>query len=145
MIKTEKEYLESKSRLEQEYKSLEGHEMKMKAAGMNKEQIKIAMDPLVSFTLQLKEEVLEYEKLKRGQFDPFVNLNGLGRALIAFRIYKGMSQKDLAEKLGVSEPQVSRDERNEYHGASIEKIQRVLDVLNIKLQSKIEEDFRSVV
>jgi len=145
MIKTEKEYLESKSRLEQEYKSLEEHKKKMKAAGMSNEQIKIAMDPLVSFTLQLKEEVLEYEKLKRGQFDPFVNLNGLGRALIAFRIYKGMSQKDLADKLGVSEPQVSRDERNEYHGASIEKIQRVLDTLNIRLQSKIEDDFRSVV
>ncbi len=145
MIKTEKEYLESKSRLEQEYKSLEEHKKKMKAASMNSEQIKIAMDPLVSFTLQLKEEVLEYEKLKRGQFDPFVNLNGLGRALIAVRIYKGMSQKDLAEKLGVLEPQVSRDERNEYHGASIEKIQKVLDTLNIKLQSKFVEDFRSVV
>jgi DNA-directed RNA polymerase specialized sigma subunit len=145
VIKTEKEYLESKSRLEQEYKSLEEHKKKMKAANMNSEQIKIAMDPLVSFSLQLKEEVLEYEKLKRGQFDPFVNLNGLGRALIAFRIYKGMSQKDLAEKLGVSEPQVSRDERNEYHGASIEKIQKVLDTLGIKLKSKIEEDFRSLV
>lgn len=98
-----------------------------------------------AFTLQLKEEVLEYEKLKRGQFDPFVNLNGLGRALTAFRIYKGMSQKDLAEKLGVSEPQVSRDERNEYHGASVREFLKVLDSLNIKLQSKFEEDFRSVV
>ena len=145
MIKTEKEYLEAKTRLDQEYKALEGHEKKMKAAGLNNEQIKLAMDPLVSFTLQLKEEVAEYEKLKRGQFDPFVNLNGLGRALIAFRIYKGMSQKDLADKLGVSEPQVSRDERNEYHGASLEKIQRVLDALSMKLQSKVEEDFRNVI
>ena len=144
MIKTEKDYLEAKSRLDQEYKTLENHEKKMKAVGLTDEQISLAIDPLVSFTLQLKEEVAEYEKLKRGQFDPFVNLEGLGRTLIALRIYKGMSQKDLADKLGVSEPQVSRDERNEYHGASIEKVQRVLDALNVKIESKLG-DIRSAV
>ncbi|MBL7668899.1 MAG: helix-turn-helix transcriptional regulator [Bdellovibrionaceae bacterium] len=145
MIKTEKEYQEAKIRLEQEYKTLEDHEKKMKAAGLNAEQMKLAIDPLVSFTLQLREEVAEYEKLKRGQFDTFVNLSGLGRTLIALRIYKGMTQKDLAEKLKVSEPQVSRDERNEYHGASIEKIQKVLDILEVKIESKIEPDVRSVI
>lgn len=144
MIKTEKDYLEAKSRLTQERKSLEQHETKMKAAGMTAEQIKIAMDPLISFTVQLKEEVAEYEKLKRGQFDPLVNLDGLGRTLIALRIYKGISQRDLADKLGVSEPQVSRDERNEYHGASIEKVQRVLDALNVKIESKLA-DIRNAV
>jgi hypothetical protein len=145
MIKTEKEYLEAKNRLQQEYKTLEDHENKMKVAGLNKEQIKLAIDPLVSFTLQLREEVEEYEKLKRGQFDNFVNLSGLGRTLIALRIYKGITQKDLAEKLGVLEPQVSRDERNEYHGASIEKIQKVLNALNVTIKSEIRPDFRSVV
>jgi DNA-directed RNA polymerase specialized sigma subunit len=145
MIKTEKEYLEAKNRLEQEYKTLEDHKNKMKVAGLNKEQIKLAIDPLVSFTLQLREEVEEYEKLKRGQFDSFVNLSGLGRTLIALRIYKGITQKDLAEKLGVLEPQVSRDERNEYHGASIEKIQKVLKALNVTIKSEISPDFRSVV
>jgi len=144
MIKTEKEYLEAKKRLEQEHRSLDIHKKKMKASGMSREQIKIAMNPLESFTLQLKEEVFEYEKLKRGQFDPFINLNGLGRSLVAFRIYKGITQKDLADKLEVSEPQISRDERNEYHGASIEKIQRVLDALGIKIQSTVEEDLRHV-
>lgn len=96
-------------------------------------------------TLQLREEVEEYERLKRGRFDTFVNLSGLGRTLIALRIYKGMTQKELGEKLGVSEPQVSRDERNEYHGASIEKIQRVLNALDVTIKSEIEADFRNVV
>ena len=145
MIKTEKEYLEAKKRLEQEYKSLADHETKMKSAGLNPEQTKLAIDPLLSFTLQLREEVEEYEKLKRGQFDVFVNLSGLGRTLTALRIYKGMTQKDLAEKLGVLEPQVSRDERNEYHGASIEKIQKVLNALNVTIKSEIDADFKSVV
>ena len=144
MIKTEKEYLEAKKRLEQEYKTMDEHEIKMKSAGLNSEQIKLAIDPLKSFSIQPREEVEEYERLKRGQFDVVVNLNGLGRTLIALRIYKGMSQKDLAEKLGVLEPQISRDERNEYHGASIEKIQKVLNALDVTIKSEISADFRKV-
>lgn len=145
MIKTEKEYLEAKVRLAVEFKELDAHTEKMKKAGLNQEQIKLALDPLVSFALQLKEEVEEYEKLKRGQFDILENFNGIGRMLVALRIFKGMKQKDLAEKLGVNEAQVSRDEKNEYHGAAIEKIQKVLDALGVKLKSAIETDFKDAV
>lgn len=145
MIKTEKEYIESKKRLEQEFKALEDHQLKMQKAGMTKEQIQLAIDPLASFTLQLKEEVEEYEKLKRGQFDILENLNGIGHTLVALRIFKGMKQKDLAEKLGVLETQVSRDERNEYHGSSIEKIQKVLDALGVKLKTAIEAGYLDAV
>ena len=145
MIKTEKEYQEAKTRLDKEFKTLETHQVKMRSAGLSKEQINLAIEPLASFAIQLREEVEEYEKLKRGQFDKFVNLTGLGRTLIALRIFKGMTQKDLAEKLQVSEPQISRDERNEYHGASIEKIQKVLTALDVALTSEIATDLRSVV
>lgn len=145
MIKTEKEYIESKKRLEQEFKVLEDHQLKMKKSGMTKSQIQLAMDPLTSFTLQLKEEVEEYEKLKRGQFDILENLNGIGHTLVALRIFKGMRQKDLAEKLGVLEAQVSRDERNEYHGSSIEKIQKVLDALGVKLKTEIEAEYLDAI
>ena len=145
MIKTEKEYIEFKKRLEQEFKALEDHQKKMKQAGMTKEQIQLAIDPLASFTLQLKEEVEKYEKLKRGQFEVIENLNGIGHTLVALRIFKGMKQKDLAKKLGVLEAQVSRDERNEYHGSSIEKIQKVLDALGVKLKTAVETGYLDAV
>jgi DNA-directed RNA polymerase specialized sigma subunit len=144
MIKTEKEYQEAKKRLESEFKALEDHQLKMQKAGLSQDQIQLAIDPLASFAHQLKEEVGEYEKLKRGQFDEIENLNGLGRMLVALRIFKGLKQKELAEKLGVKESQVSRDENNEYHGASIEKVQKVLSVLGVKLTSEVEASFRDV-
>ena len=145
MIKTEKEYIESKKRLEQEFKALEDHQLKMKKSGMTKDQIQLAIDPLASFTLQLREEVEEYEKLKRGQFDILENLNGIGHTLVALRIFKGIKQKELAQKLGVKEAQVSRDERNEYHGASIEKVQKVLEALGATLKSAVETSFQDAV
>ena len=48
------------------------------------------------------------------------------------RIANGLSQRELADRLadrlGVSEPQVSCDECNEYHGITIERAQRILDL-----------------
>ena len=38
--------------------------------------------------------------------------------LIALWIAKGLTQRELAERLEVSEMQVSRDERNEYYGVT---------------------------
>ena len=46
------------------------------------------------------------------------NFSGIGRLLIALWIAKGLTQRELAERLEVSETQVSRDERNEYHGVT---------------------------
>lgn len=138
MIKTENEYIEAKKRLQDEFHAIEEQKAKLKKSGFNKQQIQLAIDPLTTFALQLQEEVEEYEKLMRGQFDPLESLNGVGHLLVGLRIYKGMKQKELAEKLGIKEPQVSRDERNEYHGASIDKIQKVLEALNVELRSEIK-------
>lgn len=74
-----------------------------------------------SFSLQLAEEVESYERLKRGQFSEIENLHGLGRLLIGLRIARNLSQRELADKLGVHESQVSRDERNEYHGVTVRR------------------------
>lgn len=145
MIKTEKEYLESKRRLADEQNMIEGQRVKLKLAGLSKDQIKLAIDPLESFTLQLKEEIEEYERLKRGDFDDLINLYGLGRALVAYRIFRGIKQSELAAKLKVKESQVSRDESNEYYGASLEKIQKVMEALEMRAKTMIVEQFKSVV
>jgi len=61
----------------------------------------------------------------------------IGRILIGLRIYRNMSQKALADLLGVSEAQVSRDERNEYHGITLEKAQRIINVLGANINLTI--------
>ena len=60
-------------------------------------------------------EVEEYEKTVTGDFDPYTcQLNEIGRHLIKLRIWRGLSQTELANKLGIKPTQVSRDERFEY-------------------------------
>ena len=145
MIKTEKEYNEAKKRLTDEQKIIEEQQIKLKKAGLTKNQLNLAIDPLRSFLFQLKEEIEEYERLKRGEFGDLINFYGIGRTLVALRIFKKIKQSELAAKLSVKESQVSRDESNEYHGASIEKIQKVLEALGVRLKTTVECQYKEVV
>ena len=112
---------------------------RLEAAGLTAEEVERALDPLRSFHLQLAEEIESYERLRRGDLGELVNLHGLGRTLIALRIARGLTQRELAEKLGVHESQVSRDERNEYHGITVERAARVLDAMGASCRSRFTE------
>ena len=66
------------------------------------------------------------------------NLGGLGRLLVSLRVFKGVGQRELAARLGVHESQVSRDERNEYRGVTLERAGRVLEALGAELTTTVE-------
>jgi ribosome-binding protein aMBF1 (putative translation factor) len=138
MIRNETEYKEAVNRLSEERSRLEEHRKRLEEAKLQKDEIKRILDPMVSFHLQLEEEVASYERLKRGEFEELDNLSGLGHLLIALRIAQGISQRELAKRLDVHESQVSRDERNEYFGITLERAVKILDALNVKLRTKVE-------
>lgn len=138
MIRNESEYQKAVKRAEAEQQRFAEHEVAWREQGYTDEQVAKLREPLESFRLQLVEEIESYERLKQGQIGEFENLDGLGQVLIGLRIARGMSQRDLAKKLDVSETQVSRDERNEYHGVTVERAHRVLEALGVKLVTRVE-------
>lgn len=138
MIRNESEYQEASARLADERQRLAEHRTRLKEAGLGEEEIKHVIDPMESFHLQLKEEVESYERLKRGEFHELENLRGFGHLLISLRIAKGISQRELAKRLVVHESQVSRDERNEYFGITLERAVKILDALDVRLHTKVE-------
>lgn len=138
MIRNEAEYKEAVKRVGEEKRRLEEQRKSLEGMGLSADQVKRAIDPIRSFHLQLKEEVDSYERLKRGEFCEMRNLRGLGHLLISLRIARGMSQRDLAAKLGVNESQVSRDERNEYHGIRMDRAAQILDALGVELTTTVE-------
>jgi DNA-directed RNA polymerase specialized sigma subunit len=138
MIRNESEYRGAVQRLAEERGRLEDQKRRLAAMGLGDEEVKRTLDPLRSFHLQLEEEVRSYERLKRGEFGEVHNLRGVGQLLIALRISRGLSQRELAARLGVHESQVSRDERNEYHGVTLDRAGRILDALGVDLRSVVE-------
>lgn len=138
MIRNEAEYQEASKRLAEELGRLDEHRARLKDTGLSEIEIKRVIDPLESFHLQLREEVEAYERLKRGEFEELENLRGLGHLLITSRIAQGISQRDLARRLDVHESQVSRDERNEYFGITLERAAKILDALSVRLRTQVE-------
>jgi DNA-binding Xre family transcriptional regulator len=138
MIRNESEYQEAVERLAAEAGRLKEQQSQLREMGLARDEIKRAMDPMRSFHEQLKEEVASYERLKRGEFDEICNFEGFGRLLIALRIAQGISQRDLAQRLGVHESQVSRDERNEYHGITLDRANRILAILDVEMHSSVK-------
>jgi hypothetical protein len=120
MIRSEREYREALDRLKQDEEVIDLQRQKLSEHSLTEEEVNRALGPVLSFRDQLREEVEWYERARRRDFEVSVDVRDIGRTLIALRIANGLSQKELADKLGVSEAQVSRDERNEYHGIKLE-------------------------
>jgi predicted transcriptional regulator len=137
MIRNETEYQEAVKRVQQEEERFVQYAAEWKARGYGEQEVAKLLEPLRTFHAQLVEEIEYYQRLKQGRFDAFENLRGLGQLLIGLRIHLGMTQRQLAELLGVSETMVSRDERNEYHGITVQRATRVLEALGARIETRV--------
>jgi ribosome-binding protein aMBF1 (putative translation factor) len=137
MIRNQQEYREAIERANAEETRLDQHRARLGESGLGPGEVKRVMDPMLCFHEQLKEEIEHYERLKRGDFQTLENLEGIGQLLVSLRIARGLSQRELAKRLEVHETQVSRDERNEYHGVTLDRAVRVLKALGVRLETKV--------
>ncbi len=139
MIRSEQEYNKALERLEQDLVVLKDQKAHLEALGLMGKQLARALQPIQSFHEQLREEVRMYERMKRGDMGALRNLTSIGRWLIGVRIAKGLTQQELAERLGVAPSQVSRDETNDYHGISVDRAQRILEAMDVRFEAHLTE------
>jgi DNA-directed RNA polymerase specialized sigma subunit len=139
MIRNESEYQEAHRRRGQDREVAAAQRAAFVNAGFTPEEVDRGMEPLLSFQAQLDEEIAWYENVRRRNFPAIHRLTEIGQLLIAIRIANGLSQRQLADTLGVSEAVVSRDERNEYHGITVERAQRIFDALNESVVTTVQE------
>lgn len=142
MIRTEAEYQDALKRLEQDRQVISMQRSRLQELKLQESEVQRALEPALSFHEQLREEVETYERLKRGDIAPIESLNEIGRILIGLRIARGVTQRQLAELLEVSETQVSRDERNDYRGITVERAQRIIRALDgrVRLEAEVPID-----
>ena len=88
-----------------------------------------------SMIRQLEDELREYDRLKSGELTlPRVDrLDQIAPFIVKIRIAKGVSQTELARRLGVSKQVISRYEESDYQTVAISKLQEILDVIGVKM------------
>jgi HTH-type transcriptional regulator / antitoxin HipB len=88
---------------------------------------------------ELEQEIVEYDCLKSGQINKWTieSLQDLPNVMIKARIAVGMTQKELAEKIGVQEQQIQRYEANNYRAVGFDRLQEVMSALDMRISKAV--------
>jgi len=130
MIKNERQYRITRAQAAKFSKALENlrHQPNSQLHPMI---ARAQQDALRSQLGDLENELREYESLKSGDF-PMESLNAVAEVpsvLIKARIATGLSQRDLAERVGLKEQQIQRYEATDYAAANLSRIMEVANAL----------------
>jgi transcriptional regulator with XRE-family HTH domain len=90
---------------------------------------------------RMQEELSEYTSLKAGQTEvgEARTIGDIPRLLIRARIAAGLSQADLARRLGLKEQQIQRYESSDYEGASLGRLIEIGRALQVRLDGETED------
>ncbi len=88
----------------------------------------------------LEAELYEYEALKSGSLKTLEldSLEALPRVLIQARIAAGLTQEDLAARLGVKPQQIQRYESSDYQTASFARLREIARLLGLRVRESVE-------
>ena len=132
MIKNERQYRITRAQADRFSQTL--HSLRQRpggTGGMHSVIAKAQEDALRSQLVDLEDELREYESLKAGKFQlgELAIVADLPVVLIKARIAQGLSQRDLAKRLGLKEQQIQRYEATDYASASLTRIRQVVTAL----------------
>jgi ribosome-binding protein aMBF1 (putative translation factor) len=138
MIKNERQYRITKAMAARFQNNLTDLKQRPDAdGGVHPLIAKAREEALTSQLADLENELHEYESLKAGKFrlDSLKVVADLPSVLIKARIAQGLSQKELAERIGLKEQQIQRYEATDYASANLARIQEVASAFNVDVDS----------
>ena len=139
MIKNERERTRKQQQVKDYEQLIIQNRELLKRVGVSPEKIEEHIALNKASMEEIKAEIAEYDQLKNHTTPPSETITRIGDLLVKLRIYKGLTQKALAERMGVDETQVSRDERSHYKGVSLERLLKVIQALEVEIQCNVAE------
>lgn len=133
MIKNERQYRITKAQAEKFTQAIDRLEQLAEGERIHPLLRAAEAEALRSQLSELEAELSEYEAMRSAE-SPAVELRSfeeLPRALIRARIGRGLSQKQLAEKLGLKEQQIQRYEATDYESASLRRVREIVRALDV--------------
>lgn len=139
MIKNERQYRITKAQAGKFEQALKNHSDLEADSKIHPLIQKAQRDAITSQFTDLQAQMREYDALRSGERKvlELTSFDELPRALIQARIALGLSQKTLAERLGIKEQQLQRYEATEYASASIERVREVINILGLTIRKDI--------
>ncbi len=139
MIKNEREWRITKTQASKFEHALSQLATPEAVAGLHPLIQKAQRDALQSQLDELQEQISDYESLRSGKqaVISLDSLEELPRALIRARIAAGLTQRELAERMGLKEQQIQRYEATEYASADLARVNEVARALGLRVREDV--------
>ena len=135
MIKNKRQYCVTKAQADKFEHALAEFQQRPRGKGHPLLR-KAEEEALASQLADLKAELAEYDALRSGEQKHLsvTSFDDLPRTLIQARIAAGLSQKELARRLGLKEQQIQRYEATDYASAKLSRLRDVMQALGVQLR-----------
>lgn len=131
MIKNERQYKVTRSRLDELRVTIEELGRAPLADGLQPEMRELQVDALRGTIGDLEAELADYDSLDDATVIEATGIDQLPVALIRARIARGLTQRQLADKVGVKEQAIQRYEASDYAGVSFARLVEIADALEL--------------
>jgi DNA-binding XRE family transcriptional regulator len=137
MIRNERQYIITKAQIKKFKKALD--EFDKQKSSTHPMLVKAQKESMQSQLEELEDQEKEYEKLRAGKYKVLKgsSIDDLPIGLIRARIALGLTQKQLAERVGLKEQQIQRYEENDYASASFSRLKEIIKALGLDIEEKI--------
>ena len=140
MIKNERQYRITRTQAEKFAQALvQAEHGSGSVTGIHPRLQQAQTEALRSQLESLRAELAAYENLQSGKERVFLShsFDDLPEVLVKARIAAGLSQKDLAERLGLKKQQVQKYEATDYTSASLERVRAVIRALGVTVKEEV--------
>ncbi len=137
MIRNERQYIITKAQIKKFRKTL--GEFNKQKSSVHPVLVKAQKDAMESELAVLENQVKQYENLRAGKYKVLKgsSIDDLPVGLIRARIALRLTQKQLAERVGLKEQQIQRYEETDYASASFSRLQEIIKALGLDIEEKI--------
>ena len=126
MITNERQYKITRNKAAKFEGALEKFDARRDNAGVHPRLVEAERKAMEAQLADLQEEIEAYELLRSGRSEVVVvSIDGLAEGLINARIALGLSQRQLAERIGLRQQQIQRYEAEGYMTASYKRLLEV--------------------
>jgi transcriptional regulator with XRE-family HTH domain/Zn-dependent peptidase ImmA (M78 family) len=139
MITNERQYKITRSEADRFRKAISELAQAPVRADVHPRLLQAEREAMESQLADLQAELAEYDRLKSADLS-VISINSfdeLADGLIQARIASGLSQKALADRIGIKEQQVQRYEAERYASASYQRLREIANALGVRIKNYI--------
>ena len=111
---------------------------RLKAASDDDVGQRLAISQTRSYIAQFEAELADFDALAITDEIPIEDLDHLGRALIRARVASGLTQAQLAERVGLKTAAISRYEANDYRSANLTRLSEIAAAVDFTFTAALQ-------